>query len=50
MNGVILKKIGGYAHESYNKHKYSEVFAECLCCESSNDLINDIIDLLGIER
>ncbi len=47
---IVLNNLSEYAYNSYNKHRYSEVFAESLASEDSNNLINEIVGLIDKMR
>lgn len=46
----IKHNISGYAEKSYIKHKYSELFAECLSAEISNDCIENMLKIIDLKR
>lgn len=47
---VILNKISEYAYKSYNRHNYSEIFAESLSCDNINNFIIGIIGIIRLKR
>ncbi len=47
---ILVKYLSDYANKSYNRHKYSEIFAESISAVASNDLIKEILAIIGLKR